>query len=82
MGIFSDSCPTCGGNGYSHGGTCPECKGKGRVAKRTKTVCDKCDGSGTVYVRGDIDWVSDSGGVFYKDSTEEKCPKCNGRGKY
>ncbi|MFP8958253.1 nucleotide exchange factor GrpE [Natrialbaceae archaeon A-CW3] len=63
-------CSRCDGAGYPPNGTgrrCPDCRGRGRVARRTRgrfgqngTTCRRCDGAGVIVA--------------------DRCPTCRGAG--
>ena len=77
MGLFTDRCPICGGNGRSEGNECNTCNGSGRVQKQPKPgrECTKCDGTGKLV---DTD-LSISYGFI--DHFEYNCDRCGGSGK-
>ena len=53
--------------------TCKDCSGTGAMSKNDISVCDKCHGTGKVYV--------EQNSLFGRIRTESACPECGGSGK-
>lgn len=53
--------------------TCKDCSGTGAMSKSDISVCDKCRGTGRVYV--------EQNSIFGRVRTESACPECGGTGK-